>query len=68
MSKKLKLISVHDCAHEFKDDMYTDGHVLFCKYCQDSVDHVCVHTIKLHLTFAKHAGLRGYKSAKLMHD
>jgi len=62
MSKKLKLIRFHDRASEFKDDMYPDGHVLFCKYCQHSVGHVRVHTIKLHLTSAKHVG---YKSRAL---
>jgi len=47
---KLKLLSVHDHAKKLKDDMYADGSLLYCKYCQ----HARVHTIKQHLECAKH--------------
>ena len=54
-TKKLKSISFQDRATEFLDDMYCDGKVLFCKYCQHSIiDHVRIHTIKLHLQSTKH--------------
>jgi hypothetical protein len=43
MSKKLKLnssISAVDKAKEFKEDTYENGGVLFCKFCQHSIEHV----------------------------
>ena len=52
-TKKLKLIYVQDRATKFSDDMYCDGKILFCKYCQYSIDHVRIHTIKLHLQSTK---------------
>ena len=54
MSKKLRTISAADRASEFKEDMYADGGVLFCKFCKQSIEHERVHTIKMHLKSAKH--------------
>ena len=54
IKKMLKSIRVQDRAKEFSDSMYCDGSILFCKFCQHSVDHVRVHTIKLHLESTKH--------------
>ena len=50
--KTLKLINIQDIVKQF-DDTYADGQTLFCKYCQHSVNHITVHSIKLHIDFTK---------------
>ena len=47
-------VSVEERAKQFKEDLYVDGGILFCKYCQHSVDYVHVDTIKDHLLSKKH--------------
>ena len=39
---------------QFPGDLYESGGVLFCKYCQHSIDIYCVDTIKDHLVSKKH--------------
>ena len=45
---------VNRMIEQFKEDMYEDGNNLFCKFCQHSIEHNRVHTIKLHLQSEKH--------------
>ena len=33
-------VSAEDKAKQFKEDLYADGKVLFCKYCQYSIDYI----------------------------
>ena len=55
-------VSAEERAKQFKGDLYADGGVLFCKYCQHSIDYVRVDTIKDHLKAQKHISR---KEAKL---
>ena len=41
-------VSAEERAKQFKD-LYADSGVLFCSYCDHSVDVVCINTIKDHL-------------------
>ena len=45
------------------DDFYTDGEVLFCNFCDHSVDYVRVDTIKDHLKSKKHRQRKDLKEA-----
>ena len=47
-------VTAKERAKQFKEDLYDDGSVLFCKYCQHSVDYIRVDTIKDHLKSKKH--------------
>ena len=47
-------VTAKDRAKQFKEDLYDDGRVLFCKYCQHSIDYIRVDTIKDHLKSKKH--------------
>ena len=42
-------------AKQFQEDMYADGGVLFCKFCEHCIHYVWVDTIKDHLQSQKHA-------------
>ena len=53
-STAVKKVSVEEQAKQFKEDLYVDGGILFCKYCQHSVDYVRVDTTKDHLLSKKH--------------
>ena len=52
-------VSAEERAKQF---IYADGEVLFCKYCQHSIDYIRVDTIKDHLKAQKHISR---KEAKL---
>ena len=47
-------VSFQERAKQFKEDLYSDGGVLFCKFCQHSIDYMHVDTIKDHLSSKKH--------------
>ena len=51
---KLKLIPVKDRAAKFNEDFYKYSKLLFCKFCQHSIDFSRIHTLKLHLELMKH--------------
>lgn len=71
MSKKLKLkssISAVDRAKEFNEDTYENGGVLFCKFCQHSIEQVRVHTIKMHIKSAKHEENKKKSNEKIKKD
>ena len=48
-------VTADERAKQFKEDMYADGGVLFCKFCEHCIDYVRVDTIKDHLKSQKHA-------------
>ena len=54
ISAPVARVSAEDRAKQFKEDLYADGKVLFCKYCQHSIDYIRVDTIKDHLKSKKH--------------
>ena len=58
-----KKVSAEGRAEQF-DDLYSDGGVLFCRYCCHSVDFVRVDTIKDHLKSKKHLEKKGGHSSK----
>ena len=47
-------VTAKDWAKQFKEDLYDDGRVIFCKYCQHNIDYIRVDTIKDHLKSKKH--------------
>ena len=71
MIKNLKLnssISAVDRAKEFKEDTYENEGVLFCKFCQHSIEHVRVHTINMHVKLAKHEEKKKKSNEKIKKD
>ena len=57
-------VSAEQRAKQFKDDLYADGGVLFCKYCAHSVDYTRVDTIKDHLKSKKHCAKKCSQQSK----
>ena len=57
-------MSAEERAKQFKGDLYAEGGVLFCTYCEHSIDFVRVDTIKDHLKSKKHCQR---KASKLSH-
>ena len=45
----------------FQEDLYADGGVLFCKFCEHCIDFVRVNTIKDHLKSQKHVSRKQSK-------
>ena len=56
-------VSAEERAKQFKD-LYADGGVLFCSYCDHSVDYVHIDTIKNHLKSKKHCQRKASKQSK----
>ena len=56
-------VSAEERAKQFKD-LYANGGVLFCSYCDHSVDYVHIDTIKDHLKSKKHCQQRASKQSK----
>ena len=48
-------------AKQFLADTYCDGDVLFCKFCQHSLDYVRVDTVKDHMLSKKHVANKELK-------
>ena len=57
-------VSPEERVKQFKEDLYVDGGVLFCKYCEHSIDYVRIDAIKDHLKSKKHASRKEAKLAK----
>ena len=57
-------VSAEDRAKQFKEDLYADGKVLFCKYFQHSIDYIRVDTIKDYLKSKKHTSNKETKQRK----
>ena len=57
-------VNAQERARQYKEDMYADDGVLFCKFCEHSVDFVRVDTIKDHLKSKKHRVRKRLKLAK----
>ena len=48
-SAPLTRVTAEERARQFKDDLYADGGVLFCRFCEHSIDFTRVDTVKDHL-------------------
>ena len=57
-------VNAQERARQYKEDMYADDGVLFCKFCEHSVDFVRVDTIKDHLKSKKHRVRKAAKASK----
>ena len=49
-------------ARQFESNLYSNGGVLFCRFCEHSVDFTLVDTVKDHLKSKKHAAKKEAKS------
>ena len=56
-------VTAEERVRQFPDYFYADGEVLFCKFCDHSVDYVRVDTIKDHLKSKKHRQRKDLKEA-----
>ena len=63
-SAPVSRVSAEERAKQFQDELYAESGVLFCKYCEHSVDFVRVDTIKDHLKSKKHRLRKGSKLGK----
>ena len=57
-------ITAEDRARQFKAELYADGGVLFCRYCDHSLDFTRIDTVKDHLKSKKHATRKQAKESK----
>ena len=57
-SAPLTRVTAEERARQFKDDLYADGGVLFCRFCEHSIDFTPVDTVKDHLKSKKHSANR----------
>ena len=62
-SAPVSRVSAEELAKQFKD-LYADGGVLFCFYCDHSIDYVRIDTIKDHLKSKKHCQRKASKQSK----
>lgn len=58
-------VTAAERAKQFSDDFYDDSHVLFCKYCNHSVDFVRIDTVKDHTKSKKHATNKTAAASKI---
>ena len=54
-STPLLRVTAEDRAKQFKTELYADDRVLFCHYCEHSLDFTHIDTVKDHLKSKKHA-------------
>ena len=45
-SAPMARVTAEESGKQFKEDLYADGKMLFCKYCQHSIDYIRIDTIK----------------------
>lgn len=53
-SAPVSCLTAEESARQFPVDFYEDGGVLFCRFCEHSVDFIRVDTIKDHIKSKKH--------------
>ena len=63
-SAPLTHVTAEERAKQFKDHLYADGGVLFCRFCEHSVDFKRVDTVKDHIKSKKHAAKKLAKEAR----
>ena len=63
-SAPLSSVTAEEREKQFKTDFYADGGVLFCPFCEHSVNFTCVDTVKDHLKINKHAAKKESRKAK----
>ena len=56
-----RLTAEERAIEQFPEDLYADGGVLFCRFCEHSVDFTRVDTVKDHLKSKKHCSRREEK-------
>ena len=63
-SAPISRLTAGERAKQFSDDFYADAGVLFCRFCEHSVDFVRVDTLKDHLKSKEHAARKEIKKQK----
>lgn len=61
-SAPLSRLTADARASQFPDDFYSDGGILFCKFCDHCVDFTRLDTVKDHMKSKKHLSRRDAKS------
>ena len=56
-------VTAEERVKQFPEDLYSDDGVLFCKFCDHSVDYVRIDTIKDHMKSKKHTQRKDQKEA-----
>ena len=60
----MRCVIAEEIAKRFKEGLYPDGGVPFCRFCEHSVDFVRVDTIKDHLKSIKHVSNKESKTSE----
>ena len=63
-SAPLSCVTAEERVKLFKTDFYVDGGVLFCCFCEHSIDFTCIDTVKDHLKSKTHAAKKETQKAK----
>ena len=63
----MRCVSAEERAKRFKEDLYPDGGVPFCRFCEHSVDFVRVDTIKDHLKSISMCPIKKVRQVKKEH-
>ena len=63
-STPLSRVTAEERAKQFKTELYADGGVLFCRYCDHSIDLTRIDTVKDHLKSKKHSARKQAKQSK----
>ena len=56
-------VTAEERVKQFPGDLYSDDGILFCKFCDHSVDYVRIDTIKDHMKSKKHTQRKDQKEA-----
>ena len=56
-------VTAEERVKQFPEDLYSDDGVLFCKFCDHSIDYVRIDTIKDHMKSKKHTQRKDQKEA-----
>ena len=56
-------VTAEEQVKQFPEDLYSDDGILFCKFCDHSVDYVGIDTIKDHMKSKKHTQRKDQKEA-----
>ena len=56
-------VTAEERVKQFPEDLYSDDGILFCKFCDHSIDYVRIDTIKDHMKSKKHTQRKDQKEA-----
>ena len=59
-------VTAEERVKQFPEDLYSDDGILFCKFCDHSVDYVRIDTIKDHMKSKKHTQRKDQKGSWLI--